>query len=130
MRAPRLLLALLAIVVVFACARAASSGASSAAEIAFYDIRNDNWNAANVFIVCGDGHVIKRIRQIPMGRPERGEIDISTCTDPRFVVNLIGSQDAYASDTITGWTPGSTLYIDIMSYLPLTSFRVGFTRQS
>lgn len=131
MKIPRLLLALLTIVVVFACARAASSGSSATAvDEVSYVIRNQGWLAVNVIFTCGDGHVLKRIRQIDLGRPARGEIDLGSCRDPRFVVMPIGSDEAHASDVIQGWTAGATIFIDIASYLPLTTFRVGFTRQS
>lgn len=129
MKIPRILLALLAFVVVFSCVSRTSPRDALADEVR-YVIRNQGWHVANVFITCGDGHIIERIRQVEMGRPERGVVDVGGCLNPRFIVQLIGSDKAYASDVIQGWHSDATLFIDIASYLPLTTFRVGLTARS
>lgn len=98
--------------------------ASTAERHTTVQVRNDNWNTVDVYLLRSG--VKWRLGMVVTGRTEKFTlpVDFERATgDLRLLVDPIGSTEVFATDPLL-FNRGDTIRLDVQNHLPLTSFAV------
>jgi hypothetical protein len=118
----RILALFLGIAVLVTCSTMTRNTLTSNEPPRRYEINSASWETATVYIYCqGQQKAVEH--QINTGETRRGNIKANGCLDFSFRITLLANRDTYNANVL-GWTPGTTLRINVLNHLPLTNFVV------